>query len=439
MTVIKELRYAVCFREAQRIVGLGVFNVICTVVLLMMCHKTKSMVLTAYTYLTIFDIFSLAICLLTVWVEHQQPTSLFSFGFKRLEVLAVFGSTVLAQLGSLFVVKESIERILEQPELDTSYLLSFATLAFIVHIAVIYGVENKALNNVTQAASSSWLQEHMSDLSHGICNVVPGLSRVLLPRMNPFALFACAGWLALLITTILIDWHAYYKADSMAAICVSVMIFGTMTPMSVYTGKILLQTAPSHVIGQLDKILREAATLDGVLEFRNEHFWTLSFGRLAGSLHVRVRRDADEQMVLAHLFDRLSNIVSVLTVQVFKDDWTRASAMQVLPPNFSSNQKMESPPLWSVSLQSTSGVNVGTTEIPEHSAKHDQSQNHSHNHGHGHSHGHSHAGKLQPQLQSNIFAGFNSGQSFSNCAVTTSESENRYVAPSGSSKSKFTA
>jgi len=34
------------------------------------------------------------------------------------------------------------------------------------------------------------------------------------------------------------------------------------------------------MLGQLDKVLREASTLDGVLEFREEHFWTLSFGAL---------------------------------------------------------------------------------------------------------------------------------------------------------------
>lgn len=42
----------------------------------------------------------------------------------------------------------------------------------------------------------------------------------------------------------------------------------------------VIQTAPSHILGQLDKVLREASTLDGVLEFRHEHFWTLSFGTL---------------------------------------------------------------------------------------------------------------------------------------------------------------
>ena len=39
-------------------------------------------------------------------------------------------------------------------------------------------------------------------------------------------------------------------------------------------------------------------------------------GFQAGSVHVRIRRDADEQMVLAHVAHRLTNLVSVLTVQV---------------------------------------------------------------------------------------------------------------------------
>lgn len=45
----------------------------------------------------------------------------------------------------------------------------------------------------------------------------------------------------------------------------------------------------------------------------------------AGCVQVRVRRDADEQLVLAHVYNRLSNLVSCLTIQIFKDDWSRSS------------------------------------------------------------------------------------------------------------------
>ena len=329
-TFTKELSKVAAKRPAKRILIFLGLNFICTIILLSWCHSTNSMALTAYTYLTIFDIFSILTCLLSLWVQDQESSPIFSFGYGRFEVLAVFASTILAQLGSLFILKESVERIVEQPDIHTGRLIVGTALAFTFQIIITYTVDNKAFNHVVAASSSSWLQEHMTDMSESVCKVVPGLSKILLPRTNPMSLIAFAGAIALIVTYILIDINNYYAADTWAAVWIAIMTMGTMFPMSIYSGKILLQTTPSHVIGQLDKCIREASTLDGVLEFRNEHFWTLAFGTLAGSVHVRIRRDADEQMVLAHVINRLSNIVSVLTIQIFKDDWSRASAYQII-------------------------------------------------------------------------------------------------------------
>lgn len=333
---IREISDIIKIKEAQKILLFCAMNIIGTVVLSYWCHTTGSIALTAYTYLTIFDIFSLLTCLLTLWVQSQKSSSSFSFGYDRFVVLAVFASTMLAQLGALFIIKESVERMLQQPEIHTGRLLVGTIVAFVVHLVVTYGITNRAMNHVIAASSSSWLQEHMTDMSQSLCHVVPGLSKLLLPRLNPSALIAFAGAIALFITYVLIDTKNYYAADTLAAVSIALMTWGTMFPMSMYTGKILLQTSPSHIIGQLDKLLREASTLDGVLEFRHEHFWTLSFGVLIGNLQVRVRRDADEQMVLAHVHNRLSNLVSELTIQIFKDDWSRSSSVYHLPnaPSF---------------------------------------------------------------------------------------------------------
>ncbi|XP_005993391.1 zinc transporter 6 isoform X2 [Latimeria chalumnae] len=279
--------------------------------------------LTAYTYLTIFDLFSLTTCLISSWVVMKKSSSVFSFGFERLEVLAVFASTVLAQLGALFILKESVERFLEQPEIHTGRLLVGTFVALSFNLLTMLSVKNKPFAYVSEAASTSWLQEHVADISRSLCGIIPGLSSVLLPRMNPFVLIDLAGAFALCITYMLIEINNYFSVDTASAIAIAVMTFGTLYPMSVYSGKVLLQTTPSPVIGQLDKLLREVSTLDGVLEVRNEHFWTVGFGSLAGSVHVRIRRDANEQMVLAHVTNRLSTLVSTLTVQLFKDDWIR--------------------------------------------------------------------------------------------------------------------
>uniref|UniRef100_A0A8B9JMT9 Solute carrier family 30 member 6 n=1 Tax=Astyanax mexicanus TaxID=7994 RepID=A0A8B9JMT9_ASTMX len=296
----RKFDFSVCLNVLQswKILLFGALNVICTACLLMWCNSTNSMALTAYTYLTIFDLFSLITCLLSSWVSMKKPSQAFSFG---------------------------VERFMEQPEVHTGRLLVGTFVALFFNLLTLLSVKNKPFVYVSEAASTSWLQEHVADLSRSLCGIIPALSSFLLPRMNPFVLINLAGAFALGITYMLIEINNYNAVDTASAVAIALMTFGTMYPMSVYSGKVLLQTTPSHVIGQLDKLLREVSTLDGVLEVRNEHFWTIGFGSLAGSVHVRIRRDANEQMVLAHVTNRLHTLVSTLTVQIFKDDWTRPS------------------------------------------------------------------------------------------------------------------
>ncbi|XP_034964200.1 zinc transporter 6 isoform X2 [Zootoca vivipara] len=315
----QEFRSVAADRRSWKILLFGAINIVCTGFLLMWCSSTNSIALTAYTYLTIFDLFSLITCLISYWVMMKKPTPAYSFGFERFEVLAVFASTVLAQLGALFILKESAERFLEQPEIHTGRLLVGTFVALSFNLFTMLSIRNKPFAYVSEAASTSWLQEHVADLSRSLCGIIPGLSSIFLPRMNPFILIDLAGALALCITYMLIEINNYFAVDTASALAIALMTFGTMYPMSVYSGK----TTPPHVIGQLDKLIREVSTLDGVLEVRNEHFWTLGFGSLAGSVHVRIRRDANEQMVLAHVTNRLYTLVSTLTVQIFKDDWIR--------------------------------------------------------------------------------------------------------------------
>uniref|UniRef100_A0A8C2A7Y2 Solute carrier family 30 member 6 n=1 Tax=Cyprinus carpio TaxID=7962 RepID=A0A8C2A7Y2_CYPCA len=297
---VQELRLVTSDRRSWRILLFAVLNLICTACLLMWCSSTNSMALTAYTYLTIFDLFSLITCLLSFWVTVKKPSPVYSFGFERFEVLAVFASTVLVQLGALFILKESVERFVEQPEVHTGRLLVGTFVALFFNLLTLLSVKNKPFVFVSGAASTSWLQEHVADLSRSLCGLVPALRSLLLPRMNPFVLINLAGACALGITYMLIEINNYNAMDTASAVAIALMTFGTMYPMSVYSGKVLLQVCFSDTL-------------------------THCVSAQAGSIHVRIRRDADEQMVLAHVTNRLHTLVSPLTVQIFKDDWARHS------------------------------------------------------------------------------------------------------------------
>jgi hypothetical protein len=58
--------------------------------------------------------------------------------------------------------------------------------------------------------------------------------------------------------------------------------------------------------------------VEGVLEVYKTHFWTSSPGVFVGSLVVRVRSDADEQIVLKNVSSIFSPYVKDLTIQIEK-------------------------------------------------------------------------------------------------------------------------
>ncbi|KAJ4919826.1 hypothetical protein JOQ06_022508, partial [Pogonophryne albipinna] len=116
----------------------------------------------------------------------------------------------------------SVERFMEQPEVHTGRLLVGTFVALFFNLLTLLSVRNKPFTYVSEAASSSWLQEHVADLSRrkmasidgieitvqisvSLCGIIPGLSSVLLPRMNPFVLINVAGAISLCITYMLIE------------------------------------------------------------------------------------------------------------------------------------------------------------------------------------------------------------------------------------------
>ena len=213
------------------------------------------MALTAFTYLLTFDLCSLGVALLTLWVGHKSASGLsHTYGWQRLEVVAVFTSVILACLGAFFIMKQCAERLFEPSTVHTSRIVLGALLALSVHLACVYGVEKRALNHVMDASASSWLQEHVTDMSESLCQIVPGLSKLLLPRLNPTSLLGIAAAACVLCVDLLLDAYDYTSADTLGGILIALMTLGTMTPMAVYCGRILLQTTPAHLLSQLDKV-----------------------------------------------------------------------------------------------------------------------------------------------------------------------------------------
>jgi len=311
----------------------------------------------------------------------------------RAPVLATFSTTVLAQLASVFLIKEAVERLFEVghhhgtslPENNHFYFYGAAFASTAALLSATYSVANQPFNYVLRAAQSSVIQEHAADISHAICYVVPGLSRILLPRINSLSLLALCSATSCILT----HWFIteFWWFDSIAVLVLSFTVFSTMMPLSTYTGAILLQTTPPHVHNQIDRCISEASTVEGVLELRNTHFWQVDFNSIAGTVDVRVRRDANEQFVLCLVSEKLSTVVGNLTVSIVKDVMNAWSAGGEHAPISSYQQ-------WSHSAENHVSHAPAHHDHPHHDHHddhHDEGgHGHSHNHSHLNGHGHSH-------------------------------------------------
>ncbi|XP_054710261.1 zinc transporter 6-like isoform X3 [Uloborus diversus] len=346
----------------QRITWLGAMNIVSLVLLIHWCNSTESLGLLSITYLNLFDMLCLCICALSIWVEQKKPNKQFTFGFERVEVLAVFVSTTFSCTSSIFIIKKSITRWIQQTQIHTGRLFPGILLAFFCHMLITHCMKNKGLNLVVCASDASWLQNRMSSFTQSLCQIVPGVTVSACPRINPFSLLGCASGITLIIAVFFIDIYDYHSADAIAGIFISLLNCITMYPICAYSGKILLQGTPPHITDLLDKCLHEASTFDGVLEFRNEHFWLLGFDKIVGTIHVRIRRDANEQVVLSHLLNKLSSLVTDITIQVtksvFKDEWAwSSSTRQILNDSY-----MKFPPTSEAYASTTSSSLTSTTK-----------------------------------------------------------------------------
>jgi zinc transporter 5/7 len=271
-----------------------------SVTLLQLVHGSYSgsLGLLSAAFHAMFHSIALAISLAAMVLVKHKPTSRYSYGYDRFEILSGFTNGIFLLFVCLWILFESVEKLFEPEEIHSSQadkVVYVALLGLAVNIVgVIFFHEFKQTRSESR-------YENLYGISLGI--VMDGSTQ-----------------LGVILSTWLTQW-GFLLADPILAIGIAIWLGYNVIPICTRTGKVLLQSTPTSIKDQLDKARREVQTLEGVLECTNEHFWTQSPGVFVGSLTVRVRADANEQSVAAKTRSLLSPWITHLTIQVEKNDW----------------------------------------------------------------------------------------------------------------------
>ena len=205
------------------------------------------------------DAAALALAFGAATVAHRPPQGRWTFGYRRLEILAahVNGMTLVA-VGAV-IVYTAIRRLLDPPEVRGGIVLAVALAGIAVNIvaaAVLHRPSRESLN-----VRGAFLHV-ATDLAAFVGTAVAG------------AIVLATGW---------------NQADPVASLVVAALIFWSAFALLRDSSRILLEVAPEEPREIADAML----AVPDVTDVHDLHVWTVGSGFPSLSAHVLVEPGAD--------------------------------------------------------------------------------------------------------------------------------------------------
>ncbi|WP_417153248.1 cation diffusion facilitator family transporter [Rikenella microfusus] len=200
------------------------------------------------------DSLSLAVAWRLQKVSERKADADYSYGYKRFSLLgALFISTVLL-VGSVFIIKECVERIVAPQEPNAEGMLGLAVFGVLVNGFA--ALRLKRGGSISERA----VMLHM-------------LEDVL-------------GWIAVLIVSVVMLFVKVPVLDPLLSIGISCWVLYNVYRNLRATFRVLLQHTPADI--DAAELEREIVALPGVQSIHDLHLWSLDGERNISTLHAVV-------------------------------------------------------------------------------------------------------------------------------------------------------
>jgi len=215
------------------------------------------------------DAGALAASLFAVRLARRPASGVWTFGFKRAEVLSAQTNGVTLLVVSALVAFEAIGRLIHPVAVTGGIVVTVATVGVAVNVA------------------ATWV---MARASRESINVKGSFAHIVTD------LYAFTGTL---IAGIVIMITGFERADAIASLIVVALMLHAAWGLLSETGRILLEAAPEGF--EPGDIVTAITSQPGVASVHDVHVWLITSGFPALSAHVLVRRPADCHQVRREL------------------------------------------------------------------------------------------------------------------------------------------
>ncbi|CAN4096687.1 unnamed protein product [Withania somnifera] len=235
-----------------------------------------------------FSLFAMA-------ASRKEPNCVYTYGYKRLEVLSAFTNALFLLFMSFSLAVEALHAFIQDESEHKHYLIVSAVTNLLVNLIGVWFFRNYARINLVYRKA-----EDMN--YHSVC------LHVLADSIRSAGLIL-AFWLLTL---------GVKNAEVLCLGLVSATVLFLVMPLFRTTGGILLQMAPPRIPSSaLSKCWRQVSSREDVSEVSQARFWELVPGHVIGSISLQVKEGVDDRPILQYVHDLYHELgIQDLAVQI---------------------------------------------------------------------------------------------------------------------------
>lgn len=202
---------------------------------------TNSLAITSDAIHDLGDTISLGMAWYFQKISNKKPTKTYSYGFKRFSLLGAIINSIILLVGSIFIIFESIPRIISPENSDAKGMMWFAILGIIVNGAAVLKLKKGATIN----------------------------ERVVALHMFEDVL----GWTAILTASIVMQFWHIPRLDPILSLLIAFYVLYNVFKNGKESIRIILQGTP--VLISADKVKARVLSFEEVLNIHDCHLWTM--------------------------------------------------------------------------------------------------------------------------------------------------------------------
>jgi cobalt-zinc-cadmium efflux system protein len=226
------------------------------------------------------DSFSLALAWYFQKLSKKKRDSEYSYGYRRFSLLGALINSIVLLIGSIFVINESVSRLISPENADAKGMLLLAIFGTVINgIAMLKLKKGHSLNERTVSLHL------MEDV---------------------------LGWMAVLIASIVMIFVKIPILDPILSLGIACYILFNIYNNLRETLRVILQGVPENIdAGEIEKALLK---IEGLEAIHDMHLWTMDGEFNIASVHIVVKTNQSNQ-VIAEIKNRVKKIMKQSNIQ----------------------------------------------------------------------------------------------------------------------------